>query len=33
MAVPYATLHAGELVDRTAPLAWIVEGLFLEAGA
>ena len=32
-AAPYATLHAGELVDRTAPLSWIVEGLFLEAGA
>jgi hypothetical protein len=32
-AAPYATLHAGELVSRTAPLAWIVEGLFLEAGA
>lgn len=32
-AVPYATLHAGELASRTAPLAWIVEGLFLEAGA
>lgn len=30
---PYATLHAGELVSQTAPLAWIVEGLFLEAGA
>lgn len=33
MAVPYQTLHAGELASRTAPLAWIVEGLFLEAGA
>jgi RecA-family ATPase len=33
MATPYATLHAGELDSRTAPLAWIVEGLFLEAGA
>jgi hypothetical protein len=32
-AAPYATLHAGELASRTAPLAWIVEGLFLEAGA
>lgn len=30
---PYATLHASELVSRTAPLSWIVEGLFLEAGA
>ena len=33
MAASYATLHAGELVDRTAPLSWIVEGLLLEAGA
>jgi hypothetical protein len=33
MAQPYATLAAGELACRTAPLAWIVEGLFLEAGA
>lgn len=33
MATPYATLHAGELVSRTAPLSWVVEGLFLEAGA
>jgi biotin operon repressor len=33
MAAPYATLHAGELVSQTAPLSWIVEGLFLEAGA
>jgi hypothetical protein len=32
-AAPYATLPAGELVSRTAPLSWIVEGLFLEAGA
>ncbi len=33
MVAPYATLHAGELVSRTAPLSWVVEGLFLEAGA
>jgi hypothetical protein len=33
MVAPYATMHAGELVDRTAPLSWVVEGLFLEAGA
>ena len=32
-ANPYATLPAGELERTTAPLAWIVEGLFLEAGA
>lgn len=32
-APPYQTLHAGELASKTAPLAWIVEGLFLEAGA
>jgi biotin operon repressor len=33
MAIPYATLQAGELVSRTTPLSWIVEGIFLEAGA
>ena len=32
-AAPYQTLHAGELASKTAPLSWIVEGLFLEAGA
>lgn len=32
-ADPYATLAAGELERTTAPLAWIVDGLFLEAGA
>ncbi len=32
-AAPYQTLHVGELTSRTAPLSWIVEGLFLEAGA
>lgn len=32
-ADPYATLPAGELARTTAPLAWIVDGLFLEAGA
>lgn len=32
-ALPYATLHAGSLQNQTAPLAWIVEDLFLEAGA
>jgi hypothetical protein len=32
-ATPYATLHAGELANCTAPLSWIVDGLFLEAGA
>jgi len=30
---PYATLPAGELERTTAPLAWIVDGLLLEAGA
>jgi len=30
---PYATLSAGELETQTAPLNWIVENLFLEAGA
>jgi hypothetical protein len=30
---PYPTLHASELVRRTAKLTWIVEDLFLEAGA
>ena len=33
MVAPYATLHAGELASQTPPLSWIVEGLFLEAGA
>lgn len=33
MVAPYATLHAGELVNRTAPISWLVEGLFLNAGA
>jgi len=32
-AMPYATLHAGKLQSQTAPLAWVVENLFLEAGA
>ena len=32
-ALPYATLQAGELERTTAPLAWIMNGLFLEAGA
>jgi len=32
-ATPYATLQAGELERTTAPLAWIVDGLFLDAGA
>jgi hypothetical protein len=32
-AIPYATVRAGELARITAPLAWIVDGLFLEAGA
>jgi hypothetical protein len=32
-AKPYATVHAGELASRTPPLTWIVEGIFLEAGA
>lgn len=32
-AAPYTTLPAGELERTTAPLAWIVDGLFLEAGA
>jgi RecA-family ATPase len=32
-ALPYATLQAGELERTTAPLAWIMDGLFLEAGA
>ena len=30
-ADPYATVAAGELERTTAPLAWIVDGLFLEA--
>jgi RecA-family ATPase len=33
MAAPYQTLHADDLVSQTAPLAWLVEDLFLEAGA
>ena len=32
-AKPYATLHAGKLKSQTAPLSWVVENLFLEAGA
>lgn len=32
-ADPYATLAAGELARTTAPLAWIVDEFFLEAGA
>lgn len=32
-AAPYATLHAGDMASSTTPLSWIVEGLFLEAGA
>ena len=32
-AMPYATLHAGKLQTQTAPLSWVVENLFLEAGA
>jgi hypothetical protein len=32
-AKPYATLHAGQLKSQTAPLSWVVEDLFLEAGA
>ena len=32
-ALPYATLHAGKLQSQTAPLSWVVENLFLEAGA
>jgi len=30
---PYATLRAAELESKTPPLAWMVEGLFIEAGA
>jgi RecA-family ATPase len=33
MTIPYTTVHAGELARRTAPPSWLVEGLFLEAGA
>jgi hypothetical protein len=34
MAVtPYQTLHAARLADETPPLAWMVEELFIEAGA
>lgn len=32
-ALPYATLGAGELQRTVAPLSWLVEGLFLDAGA
>ncbi len=32
-AGPYATLKASDLVSRTAPLSWVAEGLFLDAGA
>jgi biotin operon repressor len=32
-AVPYNTLHAARLADQTPPLAWMVEELFIEAGA
>lgn len=30
---PYATLSAAELENQTSPLSWIVDELFLEAGA
>ena len=30
---PYATLRASALLSSTAPLAWLCEGLFIEAGA
>lgn len=32
-AIPYSTLHAAELAERTAPPSWLVEGLFYESGA
>lgn len=32
-AMPYATISAGELETKAAPVNWIVENLFLEAGA
>jgi biotin operon repressor len=32
-AKPYATVAAAELAERTAPLSWLVDGLFLKAGA
>ena len=32
MAAPYETLRASELALRTAPLKWMVDGLFIEAG-
>jgi AAA domain len=32
-AAPYKTLHAARLADQTPPLSWMVEGLFIEAGA
>ncbi len=32
-AQPFATLRAAELAERTAPVAWLAENLFLRAGA
>lgn len=32
-AAPYATIQAAALVESTAPLRWLVDGLFIEAGA
>jgi biotin operon repressor len=32
-AKPYATVAAADLAERTAPLSWLVDGLFLKAGA
>jgi RecA-family ATPase len=32
-AAPYQTLHAAHLADQMPPLAWMVEELFIEAGA
>ena len=32
MMNPYPTLHAALLAERTPPVRWIIDGLFLEAG-
>jgi hypothetical protein len=32
-AAPYKTLHAARLGEQTPPLAWMIEDLFIEAGA
>jgi RecA-family ATPase len=30
---PFETVRAAELADKTAPLSWLADGLFLSAGA